>query len=84
MAARVGVRDKGAAAWQQRLWYTLTWAQFDEMIERHSADATKLFAMRGVRTLRDQYPDTTIVGEAIRAAGLDPLDLDLEELDLAS
>lgn len=88
MPARVGRRKKGAPGWQQSLWYELTWAEFDEMIvrhtERHTIEATKLFAMRGIRSLRDQYPETTIVGEAIRSAGLDPLDLDLEELDLAS
>ena len=88
LPARIGTRKKGSKGWQQTLWYDMDWAQFDEFLERqterHSADATKLFAMRGVRTLKEQYPDTASVGEAIRAAGLDPLNLDLEEMDMAS
>ncbi len=86
--ARVGRRKKGSKSWQQTLWYELPWDEFDAFLERetdrHTADATKLFAMRRVRTLKAQYPDAASVGEAIRLAGLDPLDLDLGDLDLAS
>lgn len=45
------------------------------------AQAVKPIDWRGVRTLKDRYPDAASVGEVLRLAGLDR---DLGALDVAS
>lgn len=81
MPARVGVRRHGERPWQQSLWYELTWAEFEDLLgrweSRYGIDTAKLTTMRLVRTLRDRFPESSVVGEALRLAGLDPLELDL-------
>lgn len=72
----VKVRDPrtGLIGEQQKLIAEMTWAEFDEMrqrnrVQRISLEVTEAMA-RKIAILRDLYPDTRTVDEALRCHGM--------------
>jgi len=79
--ARVGVKFAGERAYQQPLWWDLTWGDFAgylaNMEKRLARQEEKVEAFRFVSSLRAKYPETATPGEALRRDGIDPQSIDL-------
>lgn len=82
MKASRGVRKRNATtgaperAWQQRLWYEMTWDELAEhfamLIRQWNVAGHQIEALRDVFRLREQYPETQTPLEACEQAGIDP------------
>lgn len=84
--ARVGARardERGAQlrAFQQTLWYEMSWDDFTAMIVSriHHIEQLKdkVTAFQEVLSLREIYPESTTPGQALEMAGIDPSSIDL-------
>ena len=77
--ARVGIRRE--KAYQQSLWWELTWEEFDNWLELLGVKAARLQAKADafaeVNALRVKYPDTKTPIEAMDIEGIDPRSFDL-------
>lgn len=85
--ARVGARARDEdgvqlKAFQQTLWYEMSWDDFTAMIAsrlQHIAQLNdKVTAFQEVLRYRDAYPDTSTPGEALERAGIDPSSVNLD------
>jgi len=81
--ARIGVRVAGdeKVYFQQRLWWELTWVDFDQWLRvqekalaRHEE---KVASFRYVAGLHAKYPTSATPGEAVSMDGGDPREIDL-------
>jgi len=81
--ARVGVRatSAGKVAFQQPLWWELTWRDFDHWLrlqeQRLARHGEKIEAFRYVAQLHAKYPTSATPGEAVLLDGGDPRAIDL-------
>ena len=78
---RVGIKRKGERAFQQPLWWELTWEDFDQYVDGLSVTAArqraKADAFAEVSALRAKYPATKTPIEAMDIEGIDPRAFDL-------
>lgn len=78
-ATRVGIKRE--RAYQQPLWWELTWKEFDDWLDMLGVKAGRLQAKADafaeVRALKAKYPDTKTPIEAMDIEGIDPRSIDL-------
>lgn len=81
----VAARPTGERYWQQRLWFELSWSEYNQfrrqILRDLNAIAAKNEAFNAVDALHRKHPDTRTPGEACEREGIDPRSFGIEDSD---
>lgn len=86
LPARMGIEVKNPKPpppreYQQRLWWEMTWGEFDEFVRSLQAQRDRLSGeitgFQEIQRLHEQFPETQTPGEACALKGIDPRKFDM-------